>query len=409
MNLTDAAKTRGAFLGIVLVGAAFVTALWGSRKLTYPDKITGKFTITTRVRAVEVVAPREGNISEVLVRNGQLVHAGELLARLVTAAEPAAVLRLEADLRDHTAATLPPLPPRNGLGELTGRYDALRNEQARLRRFRATSSQTTRQLDRNAQERRTLIEERIALLEAQKETTRDRIRGAEIARDDARALYQSNQIPYDEFLAKRDAVKSIETDLVRLDEQLTARRDALSQLDGNVIAQAGVGAQNAVQAAADFSIALTTLRDALRTWHQRHEIRAPERGTVSFPEGESPAGMVASPVRPLLTLLPPDLNTDTGLIAYLRLAADSTTTLREGMPVRLKFREYNFHEFGYVEGRIARIPPLKQDATDQFTLTVDLPYGLRTSRDAAPLPFVDGMAGTGEVFTKEISFWEMVF
>ena len=410
MSLTDGAKTRGAFLSVLLVGAALVAGLTAFQYTTFPDKVSGKFSVTTRVRAVQVVATREGNVGAVFVRNGQAVDSGALLVRLTTDADPEAVLMLENDLSNWTVGTLPDLTPRSGLGELASRYANLRSEQQRLRGLLGNVTRENRKLYQRDQVSRTLLEEEIAsgeiALTAAKQRLLDRKKELDAARNHYLTTKQKEAYP--PFLERKKAAKLAEGEVEGWRSKLARSREELNKLDRESIRRGSSGDRDATISAGDLSMALTDLREAVRAWHQRHEVYAPGSGTVSFPEGNSPTGMVAATDRPLLTLLPPELNAETGLVAYVTIDGAARATLRDGLPVRLKFRDFDFHEHGYVEGVIERIPPARDDQ-EQYTVTVDLPRGLRTSTDDEPLPFFDGMTGTAEVFTKEITFWEMVF
>ena len=400
-------------LGVLLVLACFAALVALSRWYTYPDKISGPFSLTTRVRAVQVIPVASGNVDRLYVESGELVSEGELLLTLDNPADYDAIRQLESDLTDWRAfddpRNLPPIAARTGLGELAAPFETLRNQQQRYRALRSNSSLTTRELDQNTRQQRAVLERERDHLSFRLLKLNGRASTEEVLLDKRRREYQEGKtLNYNLFLRQKGILENLRDSITDLSYQLNEVREKLIEIDRGVIRETGDERMSATEGLAEIRAALTNLGAALQGWQTRHVLRAPVDGFVSFPAGNSPEGMVVSPEKPVLSILPPELNPETGLVAYLQIDAGDAATLEEGLPVRLKFEDYNFREHGFVEGRVERIPPVPEANSGKYTITVDLPRGLRT-KYGTEIEFTDGMEGTGEVFTREISFWEMVF
>lgn len=78
----------------------------------YPDSVSGRILITTPTPPVVVIAQTSGHLMGVTVHEGDHVERGAILARIQTAADPAAIERVRSQLAlvagsaDHP----PPLP-----------------------------------------------------------------------------------------------------------------------------------------------------------------------------------------------------------------------------------------------------------------------------------------------------------
>lgn len=127
------------------------------------------------------------------------------------------------------------------------------------------------------------------------------------------------------------------------------------------------GLRAAENAVADVDRDLETLSHQL----SQLAMRAPVGGTVTSLKIRS-VGEVASPGQTLMTIAPEGARP----VMEARVANRDIGSIREGMPVRMKFHAFPHRDYGVVSGRVVRIPP---DAIDDplrgsvYEVTVDLP------------------------------------
>lgn len=130
-------------------------------------------------------------------------------------------------------------------------------------------------------------------------------------------------------------------------------------------------------------------------------VRAPANGTI-FQLPIQRTGAVVQPST-LIAEIAPD---GSPFILRAQMATSESGSLREGMPVKMKFDAYPFQDYGVVEGKVFRISPTsKVTETPQgqiatFDLEIELKQNcIQTSKGCIKLN--SGQTATAEVIVRQ--------
>ena len=96
---------------------------------------------------------------------------------------------------------------------------------------------------------------------------------------------------------------------------------------------------------------LKRLKIAIENWRRDYLLLATEDGTITF-FGKRSASNVYQQNQEILYIIPPQ-NGD-AYIGNLRVPLDQSGRIEEGQSVYLKFDEFPFKKFGYIEGKVKR-------------------------------------------------------
>ena len=142
---------------------------------------------------------------------------------------------------------------------------------------------------------------------------------------------------------------------------------------------------------------LKRLKIAIENWRRDYLLLATEDGTITF-FGKRSASNVYQQNQEILYIIPPQ-NGD-AYIGNLRVPLDQSGRIEEGQSVYLKFDEFPFKKFGYIEGKVKRKVNFEKD---EYLIQVDLDTAMITNY-GNKLPFNYYMTGTGEVLVGDKRF-----
>ncbi len=377
-------------LGTIVALVAAI-GFWGAN-VTISGAVLGTGTIEVSTESTAVQHPVGGVVTEILARNGDVVHAGQVLLRLddrqvrsdlmVTEGELletlANIARLEAVIDDGATLRLDPF-----MTEMADRHPEIRALLDRQQR------QLANQLAAMDVEWR-LIGEQIRQVN-------DQILGndAELAAQQARAGFVDRELTQIQSLAdkglsttaqlfalEKDRIQTA-GDIARLTARAAELRGRLSELD---LARHKLRPTAREAAATE----LNKLRPE-RTRHQekraslldalsKTEIRSPISGRVHDSRVMGLRSVVVA-ASPLLSVVP----TDVPVVAVIRIAAGDVDQVFAGQEASLKFLAFNRRSQPLILGRIDRVSPdAFLDSTSRGTY-----YEATISLDASHLALLD--------------------
>lgn len=343
------------WLVVLLVGSLAAWAAVG--RLDVVAVAEGRLVPSSQLR---IVQPAEGGVMrELLVKEGERVRAGQVLARMdVQAADSdAATLQQEAALRR--------LQLRRIDAELLGRsLQSAPEDPPRLHAQVEAQRQARAQAQESAlSEQRTVVARARRDMQAAEET-RAKLAGALpmlLEQEEAFARLQREGYAGKLMLAQRSRERQdAEQDARAQEHRVEAARATIEQAERR-IAQlvAGYRAQlqsERIEAEAQFARATQEL-EKLRHRQKLAELRAPADGVVKDLATHTP-GAVLAPGSVLMTLVPEGDR----LIAEVWLANPDAGFVSEGQTARLKLAGFPFQRYGMVEARVLRV---SADATER--------------------------------------------
>ncbi len=305
--------------GSIVVAAAFTSLSSYSRIETVGGSIVPD-------AGVSLILPtRSGTVSEIPVRDGQLVPAGTPLIRI----------RAEEDGPTGSSAQA-------AVSSAIARQDG--SLALQLAAIDAASRSERMQLD--AQRNGLLAE--IGQLESQL-TSQQRLVTA--VRDDierTREVAASGFISARDMRAREEELISREQGLSQITQALAAKRAALTQADRSA---AGLQAQAVAQSAAIAASRAQVAQAAANTDGSRgYVIRAPFRGRISAMTAR--VGQQVGGQSPLMTIVPEG----SVLRAQLSVPTSAIGFVKAGQEVRLAIDAFPYQRFGTVTGRVLTVP-----------------------------------------------------
>lgn len=329
-------------IGGVLVLMVLAFALWAA--LGHVDIVVQAQGKLVPASFVKVSQPVEaGPVVELLVRDGQSVKTGELLARLDstqsakdsealqadTKLSTARLAALDAALRGDAASTgHPTVDTEFQLRQLAYRESVLA-AQSTLAKAKAELASTQQSLAR---------QERTLVLAERAETTHARLREQNLV----------TELVYQERL--KDRIER-EQDVRVLEASTRANGAAVAQAKSTL---ALVTSEFRKQLAQERTLVLAqahrTSADLAKAQHRTAltEIRAPVAGVVNSLAVRS-AGQVVAAGTALMSIVP----ADESLIAEAWVRNEDIGFVSPGMPVKVKLAAYPFQKYGWIEGEVA--------------------------------------------------------
>ena len=395
-----------------LVGLAGFGIVWASfARIDETVQATGK--LEPKGATKEVKAPLGGVISEILVKDGELVEKGQTLLILDTDAAKAKLKALEA-VRDRVAADL--ALSRVQLGESPQLDQLNANQRNKLKALEAEYRSRIEASEKGVVQAQQAIDGAKAQLEASTQALR--IREGMLA--DIEPLVKEGAMARSQYLKEKQEkitlegeVKNQRASLRRLEAGLEEARQkllntkALTQIDFSTKVEEGQ------KQLAELENQLSETRLTLR--YQR--IKAPVKGLVFDLQPSSPGYVISGNVpEAVLKIVPTDY-----LVARIFITNQDIGFIRPGQKVQVRVDAFPYNEFGDVKGTISKIGSdvLAPDQTYnffRFPVTVDLKRNFLDYK-GRQLNLVSGMSVTANItlrqrpviaiFTEQVlPFWD---
>lgn len=396
--------------GIPFVGLGALVLLLISAWVRYPDVITGRASILANNNPpVRVMAQRSGRINDLLVKPGDTVASGQILAVLENAASLAAVLKLEdkleqlSSLKESPASGLP-----SGflqLGEIQTVYAEFQRHIGQSLEAR-NETHTQKALQMLAGQAATL-EASNQSLERQVITLKKEVELAERHANLIQQLYQAGANSEEEK-------EKAEAAYLRYSRELEAKK---SEILVNRLSVERIGSERLdLERMADERLRseMLLLREsaakvsaAIQLWRQNHCLVAPVPGLV-FAEGAWTAQQYVRAGEAAFTVIPASAS-----IAMARtwIAPEGLGKVKPGAEVQLRLDAYPYKEYGVLQGVVKNIAPVPTGSPEQqlrYLANIELTGNLVTTYGIALTPQQE-MPATARIITAKRSLLERIF
>jgi multidrug resistance efflux pump len=390
--------------GSVLLVLLFLLML--SALIPYPETVAGRVVVSRLRPPVSVVAPRAGRLVQWRIRPETMVTNGAVLAVIESAADPEAVLALEAWLEAAVcrpagleAPSFPTLDPAAQLGELQPAWTELVTRGAEYHALLGEThfAEKAALLTNQIATLRTLIERLPAqqrLLERERDLVRrDFQRQETLARE---GLLSPSQLAEGEsalLVKERECVQAGST-LLQSQAQVLESEQALADLHRQRRDE-----MRAARQARDE--ARKGLRAQLAVWEAQHVLRAPVEGTVAcFKFWDAQQHVAAG--EEVVTVIP----AGDGLRGRMLVPERGAGRVRPGQAVRVHLDGFPALEFGSVRGVVESVSAVPREGAHLVTL--GFPAGLATGR-GAPLPGGPELHGDAQIVATQSTLLGRLF
>jgi HlyD family secretion protein len=390
--------------GITLFFILLLALLAGSWFIHYPDLVEVPLQLTV-VNAPKAINARvDGKLMRLLVREGETVYTGQILAFIESTADHMQVLafaqhleHMYNQLTHYNSKLLPQatLSQYSQLGDIQIAYQTF--EQAynqylayqgngyfpRKRRILLEEIRELDSLNHNLTAQKQLYDEDLRLSQHEFDMQRDLARQHVISPADFRREESR-------LLAKRLPVKQAESTIYQNYMLQSAKHKELLELDRFTAEQRGLLLQ-----------ALNTLRTTVESWKNRYVLTAPTNGRLYFSTVLEEKQAVA--INQEVFYVAPTASVYYGETV---VPQSSVGKVAVGQDVILKFAGYPFEEYGVVRGRLVYLSQIPRETG--FLAKVALVDGLVTTYKK-PISYRKGLSANASIITRDSRLSEKIF
>ena len=385
----------GAQMIIVSVAAAFaVFLLWAS--LAQVDEVTrgeGKVIPSSKIQIITAADP--ATVSELLVRSGQRVHKGQLLARLDNPESESQVGQLQAETESLQARSARQTAEGKGQNVAGQRADCAGEAALRAARQSALQSKVAAAQATAEQARRDAAEAAATINSLQSTLTLAQHQVQMMA-----PLAAKNIVPQTDLMDKQREVVDIQGRIAGAREQqgkaLAAVREAQAQA-----AQAGFEfKQQALDERSQVNAKIAVNEQSLRGAEgkqNRTELRSPVEGVVNNLQVTT-IGSYVQPGQKIMEVVP----LGDKLLVETRVRPSDIAFIKVGDRALVKVTAYDFSIYGGLDGQVVQVSAdsiydeAKKEAYFTVIVETDKSYLMSLGH---PLPITPGMMTNTQIIT----------
>lgn len=394
--------------GITLVFCVVVGALILSAFIKYPDELSGASVIQYEQTSINISSAVTAVLDTVLVPDGEIVQASELIGILQSDADWKELLDLDTLLDEISKKTpFKYLPSFQHLGAIQANYARWSVAASTYHQYVNNSGlvEQRKAIDREIKYTRQLIKiatDQLLLLDQQIELeTSDYNRHKTLLEEGVISLqkYEEKKKTWLAILQQRE---NLEADLVRYEltiNQLQQQNEKLTRTNKDEV----------FAKTQSFNQLTEELKGQLQAWKERFLIVAPTSGELIYLGNIVEKQLINSGV-PLFAIQPSAAE-ETQLLAKLEIPAQGLGKITIGEPIIIRLDAYPYNEFGVLNTsvkKIAALPSTDEEGTTFYQVIGLLDRPLITSY-GKQLPNDIIMSGTGTVITKDRSVLDRVF
>lgn len=365
--------------------------------IKYPDIIKTSVHLSAVNAPKMLEAKAEGRLEKLLIKNGDNVSAGQLLAYTQSTGNHEQVIALKKwiiqteaiiETGKYESVSTNQLPQLTDLGEVQSAYQD----------FLSTLKETE-QIFTNGyyQKKKNALEKDLQYLSSLKGN----------AYDQQKLLLEDQALQKKEFeayekLAKEKVIAPLE--LNQYKSKFIAKEQSLSQTQSQ-ITNSDINSHNKRKELLDlektiydqqqkFQSSLFNLKSHVEEWIQRYVVTASENGRLEF-IGFLQEKQLLAAGQPLFFIQPPQ----TDYFAEMKAGQAGFGKIKQGQKVIMRMYGFPEAEFGIVEGRVSYISNIPNER-DSFLVKVDLPNGLITNYNKT-IFFRNGLGASAEVIADD--------
>lgn len=392
--------------GITAIFLVIVFGLFLCWLIRYPEIISGSVKITSVIPPVKIVTLSGGNITQLMVKDGEEVKAGTVLAELENPMSANAVKyikdylsQLERAIRMNSEVL--PVPDTNGvaLGDLQSVFNELQKEisSINLRKSYRIDDAELSELKLKVAHQKELISINKRMLDIyQKELI-----NAKVKYESDAALYRDKVLSKQEYFQSQTEYNNKQLQLEQLQQTQVQNTVILNNLELQ-LNQAGFN-KNAKETGTMESVKTLqkTISNYIYGWQQRFRLVAVADGKVSYLKNLQ-TNMFLKSGEEVFALLQPD----DSLVAYAEIPVAGFGKVKTGQRVNLSLENFPYEEYGVVNGNVQNIALLPNSSF--YRVAISLPQGMQSTQGTI-LKYTPEMTGIAEIVTDDKTVIERIF
>lgn len=386
------------FTGILLL------LIGGTWFIRYPDIIDATGRLTAVNAPKEIIARQTGRLTELLVKNGELIKSGTIIGWVESTANTPEVLRLSDKL--DSAISLIASDKDETISRLFNeRYGQLGELQIPFQSFTAALQQYNDYLVNGfyVRKKRLLLQDIATLkqmnasIETQKGLTKQDEDSSQKTLAMNKILFDEKVISAEEYrmanskhVNKQMALPQLNSSILSNQSQQREKLKEIEQLNHDI------GQQKII-----FEQALQTLKSSVDEWMRQYVLQAHMDGVVIFSLPLQQNKFIEQ--GKLLGYINPS---DNKYYMELSLPQNNLGKVDTGMQVQLRFDAYPYNEVGFVKGKLDYMSPIASDSG--FFATVNLQNGLHTNLNKT-IQYKNGLQAQALIITKDMRLLQRIY
>jgi multidrug efflux pump subunit AcrA (membrane-fusion protein) len=388
--------------GITVIALLVVVLMALSYLIKYPDVVTAKVVLTTENPPIRVMAKTGGRVSEILIKNNEIVSQGQVLCVMENTGNWRDVLKLEKLLTNNLT-----IQPNSyfQLGSLQNSYSTftqnLKDYQYFLERNGVLQKiehltqqiESLRALNANLMKQKEIQAKEFELNEKELKRqnqlhTEGVISDAEFEKTNTQYYQQKRQIEANEAAFINNNMQ-IHQNEAQISDLTQGKNDNLNTKSATVQED------------------IRRLKAAIEEWKQTYLVIAPIAGTTTFAKIWSPQQSIGTGEE-MLTIVPTppqylaqnEVKNKKIIKAVLPLA--NSAKVKIGLKSNIKFEAYPYQEYGVIQGiveNISLVPQANKDG-DYYLLEMSVNDSLSTTY-GKKLLMKQEMQGSANIITED--------
>ena len=394
--------------GTFIICTALAALIGVSFYVEYPDTVIGEVKLTSLTAPARINIPRNGNIKELLVKNGDMVKQGELLVVIQDAAHYQDVIDLEDQILPFRNASRSRLrsasiePEEFELGNLQAFYSEFLTmfQQYQHNEILAGDRKLIEKFYQEIQQNKN----KIKILERQEQLAIQQVSMAETAYNNHKNMFEDGgTVPKKDVDAKFNDLVNARQNVQRIEEEIGSTHISISGINSRIEEVKNNGSNNSNQYFTKVQESINKLLGAIDTWKQDFLLEAPIDGKVTMPENwaENSYLKIGTEIMAIVT----SESSDDKFIQFL-IPIHGSGKVKPDQKVILKFNNFPYKEYGSVRAKVLSIDDLPRDG--KLQVDIALTKGL-TAMKGKELPFSQEMQGIGEIITEKRSVFTRIF
>ena len=386
------------FTGILLL------LIGGTWFIRYPDIIDASGRLTAVNAPKEIIARQTGRLTELLVKNGELIKSGTIIGWMESTANTPEVLHL-SDKLDSAIALIASDKDETISRLFHERYSQLGELQIPFQSFTAALQQYNDYLVNGFYVRKkqlllqdiATLKQMNASIEMQKGLTRQDEDSSQRTLAMNKILFDEKVISAEEYrlanskhVNKQMAIPQLNASILSNQSQQREKLKEIDQLAHDISQQKII-----------FEQALQTLKSSVDDWMRLYVLQAHIDGRVIFALPLQQNKFLEQG-RLLGYITPPDNQ----YYIELTLPQNNLGKVDTGMQVQLRFEAYPYQEAGFVKGKLDYVSPIASDTG--FLASVRLQNGLNTNLNKT-IHYKNGLQAKALIITKDMRLLERIY
>jgi HlyD family secretion protein len=392
--------------GISVIAACIIVLLIGASYFQYPEIISAPVVISSAKPAVKLVAQTTGRISELRIKDADLVSANEIVAIIENPANTTDVLYLRdiinmLDTCMNVGHLMEKMHLRKNMqvGDLQGDYASL---------YQAMSQYIFLVNNSYYQNKINSLEKQIASSNKLKSSMEERtqlqkgILKLETIKDSANRLLKDVKViaplEYNEslkgLLSQQLSVAESKSSLFQNDLQKTEYGKSISDIEQQYRTEENISLSNIKEL-------VKKLKGSIASWEKLYVLCSPIAGCVTCFNVWNVNQYISANATAFM-IVP---KSDTALEIRVKLPQIKAGKIQVGQSARIKLQEYPFEEYGMLKAQVVSISPVSMDGS--YLVRLALVSGLTTTLNKQ-IPSSAEITGVADIVTENKSVMKRV-